>query len=115
MGKKLENLWVIPRHAVRARNICETRISAILSLHNFPGFLGFCDRRRLVDSRTGPCGFPIGSHMGPRPMNSVWALKGPYDLSRHRMALLLKQLFVDIVDHVQVLRNPYGPRTSSYD
>ena len=35
--------------------------------------------------------------------------------SRHRMALLLKQPFMALVDHVRVLRNPYGPRTINYD
>ena len=29
--------------------------------------------------------------------------------SRHRRALLLKQPFMALVDHVRVLRNPYGP------
>ena len=35
--------------------------------------------------------------------------KAPYGFSRYSMALLLKQPFVALVDHVQVLRNPYGP------
>ena len=49
-------------------------------------FLRFWDHRRLVYCRTGPCGFPIGSHMGHRPMShvralkgSVWVLTAPYD------------------------------------
>ena len=41
------------------------------------GFLRFWDHRRLVDSRTGSCEFPIGSHTGHRPMGHVRALKCP--------------------------------------
>ena len=42
-------------------------------------------------------------------MNHVRALKVPYGISRHRMALFVKQQFVALVDHVRVLRNPYSP------
>ena len=35
--------------------------------------------------------------------------KAPYGFSGYRMALLLKQPFVALVDHVRLLRNPYGP------
>ena len=55
-------------------------------------FLRFWDNRRLVDSRTGSCGFPIGSHTGHRPMShvralkiwcSVWVLTAPYGSAPH--------------------------------
>ena len=45
-------------------------------------FQRFWDHKRLLDSRTGSCGFPIGSHMGHRPMSHVRALKCPaWDLT----------------------------------
>ena len=57
-----------------------------------------------------------GSRSGPIRDTGLWATHGlskaPYGISRHRMAVLLKQPFMVLVDQVRVLRNPYGPRTS---
>ena len=69
------------------------------------GFLRFWDHRRLVDSRMESWGFPIGSHMGHRPMSNVRALKGPVWVPTAPYGSACKT-----TGHV---RSSCGPRTDS--
>ena len=72
--------------------------------------------RSLIDSRTGPCGLPIGSHTGHWPMSHVRALKSPiWVLTAPYGSAFKTTIHAALVNHVRVLRNPYGPRTSSCD